>query len=94
MFNSLADGEVKFNQFDLHAPNYHVIGADMRNLNEVQLKLAECKIDKALPTVFVAECVLIYMSSDGSSDLLKWIAESFPTAFFINYEQVDMIRNM
>lgn len=43
---------------------------------------------KSLPTVLLAECVLIYMTQEHSAGLLKWAAGIFPTAMFINYEQV------
>lgn len=44
-----------------------------------------------LPTVFVSECVLVYMTPSQSSNLVHWAAETFHTAMFINYEQVRHI---
>lgn len=41
-----------------------------------------------LPTLLIAECVLVYMTPEQSTNLLKWAAKSFETAMFINYEQV------
>uniref|UniRef100_A0A8C9AD89 Leucine carboxyl methyltransferase 1 n=1 Tax=Prolemur simus TaxID=1328070 RepID=A0A8C9AD89_PROSS len=43
-----------------------------------------------LPTLLVAECVLVYMTPEQSANLLKWAANSFETAMLINYEQVNM----
>ncbi|KAM5152323.1 leucine carboxyl methyltransferase 1 [Mantella aurantiaca] len=43
-----------------------------------------------LPTLLVAECVLVYMSPEKSANLLRWAADTFPTAMFVNYEQVNM----
>uniref|UniRef100_A0A3B4A1Q1 Leucine carboxyl methyltransferase 1 n=1 Tax=Periophthalmus magnuspinnatus TaxID=409849 RepID=A0A3B4A1Q1_9GOBI len=43
-----------------------------------------------LPTVFVSECVLVYMSPTHSSNLVRWASEMFHTAMFISYEQVNM----
>ncbi|KAG9476715.1 hypothetical protein GDO78_002225 [Eleutherodactylus coqui] len=43
-----------------------------------------------LPTLLVAECVLVYMTPEQSGSLLKWAADTFSTAMFINYEQVNM----
>uniref|UniRef100_A0A8C9AFM7 Leucine carboxyl methyltransferase 1 n=1 Tax=Prolemur simus TaxID=1328070 RepID=A0A8C9AFM7_PROSS len=45
---------------------------------------------KILPTLLVAECVLVYMTPEQSANLLKWAANSFETAMLINYEQVNM----
>ena len=86
----VSDGEIKISRYDLHASNYHVVSADMRNLEEFEAKLAESDFDKAVPTLFIAECVLVYMTSESSSALVKWIADNVPTAFFISYEQVGM----
>ncbi|ELU14133.1 hypothetical protein CAPTEDRAFT_21476 [Capitella teleta] len=87
---SSEDCEVHFNGSDLHSAQYHVVSADLRNLSELSSKLKDCAVDYTLPTVFIAECVLVYMPSESSSALLTWIAQNFQTAFFINYEQVVM----
>ncbi|XP_029636361.1 leucine carboxyl methyltransferase 1 [Octopus sinensis] len=84
------DGEIKFDHYDLHSDIYHLIGADLRNVNELEAKLKSCNVDYTLPTVFVTECVLVYMETNHSNNLIKWIADNFQTAFFINYEQVHM----
>ncbi|KAF6125028.1 leucine carboxyl methyltransferase 1 [Phyllostomus discolor] len=43
-----------------------------------------------LPTLLITECVLVYMTPEQSANLIKWAANSFGTAMFINYEQVNM----
>ncbi|XP_064615215.1 leucine carboxyl methyltransferase 1-like [Liolophura sinensis] len=87
---STEDGEIKFHNYDLHSANYHLVGANLRTLGEVEAKLTECGIDYTLPTIFIAECVLVYLEIEQSKALLKWLAEKFQTAFFINYEQVNL----
>lgn len=82
------DDDIKFNSTDLHSLDYHIVGADMRKLDEFEKKLDECGIDRSFPTIFIAECVLVYMTSESSSALIHWIADKFPTVFFVNYEQV------
>lgn len=42
----------------------------------------------SLPTLLVAECVLVYMTPQQSANLLRWAASTFPVAMVINYEQV------
>lgn len=42
-----------------------------------------------LPTVFLSECVLIYMTPSQSSNLVRWAAETLHTVMFISYEQVN-----
>lgn len=72
---------------DLHAGNYHLIGADLRQENELHQKLATCQLDHDIPTIFIAECVLVYMSANSSSSLLKSIVTQFRKPAFVNYEQ-------
>uniref|UniRef100_A0A158P7P5 ER membrane protein complex subunit 4 n=1 Tax=Angiostrongylus cantonensis TaxID=6313 RepID=A0A158P7P5_ANGCA len=73
---------------DLHCGDYSLVGADLRQWNEFRSKLDSVTIDTTLPTLFVAECVLVYMSVDQSAQLLKHISSCFDTVVFINYEQV------
>ncbi|CAG0900809.1 unnamed protein product [Darwinula stevensoni] len=87
---------------DMHAKDFHIIGADIRKVHDVQIKMDACNIDTSIPTLFIAECVLVYLSIKDSTEFLKWIASTFKCAFFINYEQVNlsdtfgemMIRNL
>lgn len=88
-----ADGEIKVSQCDLHAADYHVVNVDLRQLAEVEKQLNECNIDKNLPLVVIAECVLVYIEPNRSAALLKWLSETFNTLFFINYEQVSWKQN-
>lgn len=81
-------GEVKIVGPELHAHGYHIIGTDLRNLPELDKKLTQCGINFDIPTMFLTECVLVYMEPESSSMLLKWIAKKFNDVFFINYEQV------
>uniref|UniRef100_A0A8C5QW51 Leucine carboxyl methyltransferase 1 n=1 Tax=Leptobrachium leishanense TaxID=445787 RepID=A0A8C5QW51_9ANUR len=74
----------------LDSSRYSIIGADLRNLKDLEERLKRFSLDTQLPTVLMAECVLVYMSPEQSSGLLKWVADTFPTAMFINYEQVNM----
>ncbi|CAL8107658.1 unnamed protein product [Calicophoron daubneyi] len=71
--------------FDLRRPVEQLVGylcdADMtsgRGLNST------------LPTLFLAECVLVYMSPSQSLQLLQGISSKFPNAAFLHYEQVNM----
>lgn len=46
-----------------------------------------------LPTLLLSECVLVYMTPSQSSNVVHWAAETFHTAMFINYEQVNKANN-
>lgn len=82
--------KVEFTRTDIHSSVYHLVGADLRNVETLEKKLEECAIDRTVPTAFVAECVLVYVPSAASSALVAWIAAKFQTTFFLNYEQVNM----
>ena len=74
----------------MHATNYHLVGADLRNVDELfgKFKISEVNFD--LPTIFLAECVLVYMEPKNCFNLLRALSERFSNAAFINYEQVQI----
>ncbi|XP_018022887.1 leucine carboxyl methyltransferase 1 [Hyalella azteca] len=84
------DYDIKLNRNNLHGFRYKLMSTDLRVLSEVEAKLEESEIDYSLPTAFIAECVLVYMCPTKSSQLLNWIAKKFKSAFFINYEMVNL----
>lgn len=88
LISRLADEEISYSTNELHSGTYHLAGADIRKLDEVESKLTECSTDFKLPTLFLFECVLVYMPVKQSKDLLKFITQKFSNAFCINYEQV------
>lgn len=75
---------------DLITSLYSLISVDLRNLSELDKKINECKIDRSLPTLFIAECVLVYMSIDHSSILLNHLTKNFERCCFLNYEMVNL----
>ncbi|VDK76202.1 unnamed protein product [Litomosoides sigmodontis] len=75
---------------DLHAGDYHLVGADLRQLNELKEKLDSCYLNYEAPTLFIAECVLVYMGTCQSDTLLSACVKWFENAFFLNYEQVNI----
>jgi len=84
------DGDVRYSSTELHSNNYHIVGVDLRNLDELANKLKQSEVDYTLPTIFLAECVLVYVEPANSHNLLAWIAANFTSAVFVNYEQVNM----
>ncbi|KAJ0961996.1 hypothetical protein J5N97_029824 [Dioscorea zingiberensis] len=42
----------------------------------------------SLPTVIIAECVLIYLDPDSTKAIVGWASKTFPTAVFFLYEQI------
>lgn len=88
------DEDIRFNPTDLHAPNYHIMGVDLRNVDEVANKLKQAEVDFTVPTIFLAECVLVYIEAQNCTNLLKWFSSQFQTAVFVIYEQVRTIARV
>lgn len=84
------DGEVKLSNTDIHATNYHCLGVDLRNTAELDTKFQQAEVNFTRPTLFLAECVLVYIEHDCVNRLLRWIANKFPRAMFANYEMCNM----
>ncbi|ROL51714.1 Leucine carboxyl methyltransferase 1 [Anabarilius grahami] len=90
--NLLLDAFLEKTQYShsLDSDRYCIIAADLRDLPTLEDKLKKFQINPELPTLFLSECVLVYMTPEQSSKLVHWVADTFPTAMFINYEQVNM----
>ncbi|KAG8183600.1 hypothetical protein JTE90_025152 [Oedothorax gibbosus] len=85
------DDDIQFSSCELHGGEYHLVGADIRNISELKEKLlGGGLIEARVPTIFLAECVLVYNEEKATSALLRWLGEQFPSALFVNYEQVNM----
>ena len=61
------DGDVRLSRTDLHGTDYHCVAADFTNPMELTKKLDECNIDYNCPTIFIAECVLVYVTTSQVS---------------------------
>ncbi|KAF3906682.1 hypothetical protein ABW20_dc0110190 [Dactylellina cionopaga] len=73
------DGEPTF-QVDLrtgslHSHNYHIHPIDLRTLKPGTP--LQTGIDPTLPTLFISECCLIYLSPNEADDIFRWITTSF-----------------
>uniref|UniRef100_H2Z4V0 Leucine carboxyl methyltransferase 1 n=1 Tax=Ciona savignyi TaxID=51511 RepID=H2Z4V0_CIOSA len=86
----LSDFETQSDKSCLHCGAYRLVSADLRDILKLEDKLISAGIDFRLPTLFLAECVLIYMAPDKSSNLINWITDKFNDCVFINYEQINM----
>ncbi len=74
----------------LHCADYAIVGSDLRNVADLQRDLQQfAGLDLTLPTLFVSECVLVYMTPEASARVIEWAASAFsgPTVF-LTYEQI------
>jgi tRNA wybutosine-synthesizing protein 4 len=75
---------------ELHAKGYKVVVADLAQDPAVlERTLVEtCGLDCSLPTLFVSECVLVYMDPEASGRVIEWAGTRFPRAVMVTYEQI------
>lgn len=71
----------------LHSPRYSIHPIDLRSLE------LSCKppkgVDPSLPTLFISECCLIYLSPPEADNILKWATQDFSSAVgVILYEPI------
>ncbi|KAG0269017.1 hypothetical protein DFQ27_005123 [Actinomortierella ambigua] len=88
---------------ELYADDYCLLAADLREFElEVLPKLKAQGFDTSLPTLFLSECVLIYLQPQDSDAIVEWISKTMRAALFVLYEQIQpsdafgamMVRNL
>ena len=73
---------------EIYSNNYVLLNGDLRDMNSVGDRMVAAGLNKALPTMFLTECVLIYMEPEKSREVIKWVGTNFITSLFLNYEPV------
>eukprot|EP00890_Picochlorum_soloecismus_P003938 jgi/Picsp_1/4545/NSC_06766-R1_leucine carboxyl methyltransferase len=81
-FHSMMDGFTS-------AGTYRLVGADLRDTGQLHAGLIQAGMNWEMPTFILAECVLVYMDTEESLSLLKWISSMFSEANMLIYEQVN-----
>jgi len=66
-----------------------IVGADLRNVDDLEATLVKAGLDFTLPTLFLSECVLVYLKPEDSAKVIQWAAGKFTGgAVFVTYEQI------
>lgn len=73
----------------LYGPIYRLVGADIRDISELNRQLTEAGVDFDRPTLFIAECVLVYMTPDQGNTLIKYASDRFSRSYFLYYDPVS-----
>ncbi|KAJ2905747.1 carboxy methyl transferase for protein phosphatase 2A [Coemansia aciculifera] len=83
------DTTVTMGGSELHSSRYSLLSGDLREF-QTQLvpKLLERGFDLSEPTLFLSECVLIYLDPQHSDQIIDWITQSVPNAAILTYEQI------
>ena len=70
------------------ASGYRLCVGDLRCLEGLKAVLTAAGIDRRLPTLFLSECVLVYLEPADSCAVIAWTASAFKRSVFVTYEQV------
>ncbi|KAK9760445.1 carboxy methyl transferase for protein phosphatase 2A, variant 2 [Basidiobolus ranarum] len=88
---------------ELYSKDYLLLSGDLRRFTEDLVpRLQELGFDSSLPTLFLSECVLIYLDPTYSDKIVQWATKEVLNSMFITYEQIlpddpfgqMMIRNL
>ncbi|RUS31085.1 S-adenosyl-L-methionine-dependent methyltransferase [Jimgerdemannia flammicorona] len=88
---------------ELYAEDYVLLAGDLRQWeSKVVPRLFELGLDMNLPTLFISECVLIYLDPVISDAIIRWATDNLHFPAFVLYEQIlpgdsfgeVMIRNL
>ncbi|KAJ3014088.1 hypothetical protein HKX48_005338 [Thoreauomyces humboldtii] len=75
---------------ELHGSDYHLIAGDLRQFDtSITPVLVSHGFDRTLPTVFISECVLIYIPPVDSERILRAASDMVDTGLFLVYEQIE-----
>eukprot|EP00047_Mylnosiga_fluctuans_P020801 m.96485 g.96485 ORF g.96485 m.96485 type:complete len:118 (+) comp8635_c0_seq3:437-790(+) len=74
------------------ADRYHLVAADLRDVPALAAALTAAGLDLSVPTVVLAECVLVYVEPAAAAAILAWLGQAFADIAFINYEPVTLSR--
>ena len=75
------------NTSPLKSKQYHLVGVDLCDISLLE-KVLLAITNPSLPTLFLSECVMTYMSVTDSQKLIKWSSDKFINSLFVTYEQI------
>jgi [phosphatase 2A protein]-leucine-carboxy methyltransferase len=76
----------------LRAPCYNILPGDLsqlpKELGELLLDGSEALLDRTCDTLFLAECVFIYLDPSVSNSIVRWCCSSFPSSMIVLYDPI------
>ncbi|KAI1317612.1 hypothetical protein EDD11_008182 [Mortierella claussenii] len=88
---------------ELYSKDYTLLSGDLREFTQsIVPKMKAQGFDTSLPTLFLSECVLIYIQPQDSDAIVDWVGSNMDASLFIVYEQINptdafgamMLRNL
>ncbi|KAJ1305954.1 hypothetical protein OPQ81_010670 [Rhizoctonia solani] len=98
LLNNVLGPEVKIEHggTGLSSPTYHLIPLDLREgasaLNSLVSPPSATNppLDPSIPTLFIAECVFVYMPPSASDAIVQWFSNTFKRTAGIVYEMFGL----
>jgi len=83
------DAEPSYEEGMIQTERYTLLSWDIRQVDDLEDKLVQAGLDKTIPTLVLTECVLCYMNSEDSSQIIAKIAEMFADVAIVNFEMIN-----
>ncbi|KAF4138268.1 Acetyltransferase (GNAT) family [Phytophthora infestans] len=84
-----ADGPVAW-QGHVPSASYSLIACDLGDIQRLNSTLDAAGVDRSLPTLILAECVLSYLAPTKGTMLLRWLAETFSSGSIALYDPIGL----
>ncbi|CAG8463375.1 84_t:CDS:2 [Diversispora eburnea] len=90
LFNLIgSDAKIGKGGTEIYASDYCLLAGDLRKFVEVLVPRMESNgFDRSLPTLFLSECVMIYMDPEDSNKIVEWAGANLISTMFLVYEQI------
>lgn len=85
--NPATDGKIHTGS-KLTSDSYYLLPSDLRDTSSTLSSITQV-LNPSLPTLFISECVLVYLDSPHSDRLISQISQSFPNSAYLNYDIIE-----
>ncbi|CAI5733882.1 unnamed protein product [Hyaloperonospora brassicae] len=86
---SLAEKTVTW-QCHVPSASYAIIACDLGDIDKLGAMLDAAGVDRSLPTLILAECVVSYLAPDKGTELLHWLGQAFSSASIALYDPIGL----
>ncbi|RLN37095.1 hypothetical protein BBJ28_00007939 [Nothophytophthora sp. Chile5] len=80
-------------QCRVSSATYSLLECDLGDVRRLDELLTAAGVDKTLPTLILAECVVSYLAPEKGTELLQWLAEAFPCGSIALYDPIGLQAN-
>jgi len=83
-------GKVEISKNNIDSEFYHLISCDISDVEMLDSKLCSAGIKKSIPTLFIAECVFVYIPLENVQRFLEYITNEFGTVMLADYDPINL----